>query len=166
MFHQTDTFQAVLTTDGSQTYVVQLYQENSMLWDADQLNADVTPVIGYRTSSSFFDLQTSETPSRSRAEMFRPDSLFGNILTVASLRKGQFVFRLDQNPDDFVNPAEYCQDWYDTATTLSPSTWGVLPCPCTLQQAASDFRFTACTPYVPVNQFAFGSSSVDPYPSK
>ncbi|XP_030830249.1 uncharacterized protein LOC577184 isoform X4 [Strongylocentrotus purpuratus] len=160
---ETDTFQAVLTTDGSKTYVVQLYQENSMLWDADQLNAAVTPVIGYRTSTSFFDLQTSE--SYSRAAMFRPDGLAGNILSVGSSRKGQFVFRLDQNPDDFVNPAEFCQDWYDDATTLSPSTRGVLPCPCTLQQAASDFRFTACTPYVPINQFAFGTSSVDPYPS-
>ena len=69
VLHQTDTFQAVLTTDGSKTYVVQLYQENSMLWDADQLNAAVTPVVGYRTSTSFFDLQTSE--SYSRAEMFR-----------------------------------------------------------------------------------------------
>ncbi|XP_054748917.2 uncharacterized protein LOC129254474 [Lytechinus pictus] len=153
---ETNTFQAVLTTDGANTYILQLYQENSLLWDAGQLAVDEIPVIGYRTPSSFYDLMSSDN-SYTRSMMFRPDALTGNIEASGMAQLGQFVFRLDTNPAGYINPAEFCQNWYDTSSTVSSN----LDCPCSFAQADRDNRYRECIAYTPDTQYP----SIDSYPS-
>ncbi|XP_072175589.1 uncharacterized protein [Diadema setosum] len=165
---ETNTFQAVLTTDGIRGFALFQYQELSLLWDESQLTTDEFPIIGFRSNLEFYDLQSDN--SYTRAQMFRPDQLEGNIpiAGTAGRRKratesnelGKFVYRLDRNADDFINPAEYCVSWYDNTRTLSRNTPGVLPCPCTRLQAMNDERFKQCTPYTS----GFGLPEVDPYP--
>ena len=168
MILQTNTFQVILATDGTRGFAVHLYEEAALLWNPDQLATTEMPMIGYRSNIDFYDLQTSN--SYTRTQMFRPDELTGNVLiagnggrkrrATGTYELGKMVFRLDQNSDSFVNPAEYCQSWYDTSATLSRLTPGVLPCPCTRLQAMSDRRFQACTSYTPLPGFP----TVDPYP--
>jgi len=55
--NQPSTFQAVLATDGCDTYVIYLYEEEGMLWDTELRSSNVA-LIGYTNGAETFFNET------------------------------------------------------------------------------------------------------------
>ncbi|XP_039219712.1 mucin-4-like isoform X2 [Crotalus tigris] len=130
---KTNTYQAILTTDGYRTYALFLYQDGGMQWDYAKLPAR-NVLIGYTSGDGYFknDHLMMATP----AEKYRPDRFQGYNTDV----RGLWVYKLDSRIR--VNYRQKCLDWL--SHERFPSAWNrnLPPCPCSLQQGMSDSRYT------------------------
>uniref|UniRef100_A0A803JTA1 Uncharacterized protein n=2 Tax=Xenopus tropicalis TaxID=8364 RepID=A0A803JTA1_XENTR len=128
---QTNTYQAVLTTDGYVSYVLMLYKDGEMNWDVTNRASNL--VIGY-SSGNFFknDDQMNRPPSKK----YRPNMFQG--YNAADVR-GLWIYTLNSNAVD--NNRMTCLNW--VTSEPDPSQWNsnLLSCPCLYQQGLSDFRF-------------------------
>ncbi|XP_058045148.1 mucin-4 [Ahaetulla prasina] len=133
IFYQTNTYQAILTTDGYRTYALFLYQDGGMQWDYTKLSAP-NVLIGYTSGDGYFknDNLMTQTP----AEKYRPDGFQGYNTDV----RGLWIYKLDSKIH--VNYRQRCLDWLGHESL--PSAWNrnLPPCPCSLQQGMSDNRYT------------------------
>ncbi|XP_054840073.1 mucin-4 isoform X2 [Eublepharis macularius] len=153
----TNTYQAVLTTDGYTSYVLFLYQDGGMRWDYTKL-ASTNVLIGYTSGDGFSknDGLIDKTP----AEKYRPDQWKGYNTDV----RGLWIYKLYSRPQ--VNYRQRCLDWIDHEN--EPSVWNKdLPsCPCSLEQGVSDGRYTLSKKGVSGSRFTMLSSSTpNPYGS-
>ncbi len=75
LFFKTNTFQAVLTTDGSLAYAVLVYNCDNMQWSGDA-------TIGFNSDGSFFNnYDMSGTPTANLvACRNQPDSVWSSII--------------------------------------------------------------------------------------
>ncbi|XP_034263960.1 mucin-4 isoform X2 [Pantherophis guttatus] len=130
---KTNTYQAVLTTDGYRTYALFLYQEGGMQWDYTKLSAP-NALIGYTSGDGYF--KNDNLMTRTPAEKYRPDGFQGYNTDV----RGLWIYKLDSWIR--VNYRQRCLDWL--SHERFPSAWNRnLPaCPCSLQQGMSDYRYT------------------------
>ncbi|XP_019350910.1 mucin-4 isoform X3 [Alligator mississippiensis] len=71
---KTNTYQAVLTTDGVKSYVLILYQDGSMQWDYTRRPA-TNVLIGYSSGDGFY--QNDNLTQRPPAAKYRPDQFRG-----------------------------------------------------------------------------------------
>ncbi|XP_072020294.1 uncharacterized protein [Amphiura filiformis] len=129
----TNTFQAVLATDGIRSFALFIYQNGGMKWDAvEKKNA----VIGYNNQRSS---QATRNIHSEMGDKYRPDKEMGNM------GKGYWLVRLDENEVDAVNPDKYCEEWANDqpSWTADLGNW-VRPCPCTVAQAQGDSRYITC----------------------
>ncbi|XP_063162767.1 mucin-4-like [Candoia aspera] len=129
---KTNTYQAILTTDGYRTYALFLYQDGGMQWDYTKLSAP-NVLIGYTSGDGYFrnDNLMTKTP----AEKYRPDRFQGYNTDV----RGLWIYKLDSSIR--VNYRQRCLDWIGHEGL--PSAWNrnLPPCPCSLQQGMSDNRY-------------------------
>ncbi|XP_038046067.1 uncharacterized protein LOC119720468 [Patiria miniata] len=133
---ETNTFQALLVTDGVRAFVVFNYDPCGMNWDASLLlNNNV--IQGF-TSGLFGPTVYVDIPDGSR---FRPGGIVGN-----TGKTGRWVYRLDSLPDGFVNPRLSCHDWYHRQEPYPLFAIHYPPfadtCPCSLWNARFDWRYT------------------------
>ncbi|XP_038046073.1 mucin-like protein [Patiria miniata] len=132
----TNTFQALLVTDGVRAFVVFNYDPCGMNWDTSFLpNKNV--IQGY-TSGVFGETVYVDIPEESQ---FRPGGIVGN-----TGKAGRWVYQLDSLPDGFVNPRLSCHNWYHRQEPYPLFAIHYPPladtCPCSLWNARFDWRYT------------------------
>uniref|UniRef100_A0A8C2TP72 MUC4 protein n=1 Tax=Coturnix japonica TaxID=93934 RepID=A0A8C2TP72_COTJA len=126
----TNTYQAVLSTDGSRSFALLLYQDGGMRWDYAGLAArDV--LIGFSSGDGY--AQNSELTKEPPAVRYRPDQHHSSNV------RGLWLFRLDSHSQ--VNYRLQCLAWLQAQPP--PSTWSMElpPCPCSRPQAELDPRY-------------------------
>ncbi|KAM6441980.1 mucin-4 [Liasis olivaceus] len=130
---KTNTYQAILTTDGYRTYALFLYQDGGMQWDHTKLSAP-NVLIGYTSGDGYF--KNDDLMTKTPAEKYRPDHFQGCNTDV----RGLWIYKLDSSIR--VNYRQRCLDWISHEG--SPSAWNrnLSPCPCSLQQGMSDIRYS------------------------
>ena len=130
----TNTFQAIVATDGRRGFTVFHYRVGHMRWDFGVLPfPDV--VIGYKCPNGHTTYIQDPDPIDSIDIQKRPDNYTGN-----TNQTGIWVYRLDSNPDTYVNPEQECDQWQ--ATEPDPTSWmNEGDCPCTGFQALADSRY-------------------------
>ncbi|XP_041472517.1 uncharacterized protein LOC121421785 [Lytechinus variegatus] len=143
---ETVTYQAILFTDGRRSGVLTMYQRGSFNWNP--LSKSVPARIGVSTRHDWYNVYEGNSLAVLH-ESYRPDLRVGNTGLL-----GRDIYRLDSNPDWYINPRRYCQDWY--SDDLSEPSWALWaePCPCTRWQAQIDGRFTRCN--IPIYGYGYG----------
>ena len=153
IYLQTNTYQAVLFTNGLHTGIIMLYQEDSMNWNP--LSKGISARIGYNTKTSRLNVFPSDYYYSTRIRSYRPNEEIGSTGL-----KGQYLYQLDNNPTHYTNPRSYCLNWYYQDSGAGGFTrwwwWWWFPrfdnpCPCSYWQARDDPAFTRCNvaPYIP-----------------
>ncbi|CAK8690960.1 unnamed protein product [Clavelina lepadiformis] len=122
------TFQAVLTTDGCNTYLIYLYKEDGMLWKTGIRYTD-RGLIGYTNGAELDYIETQGD--------YRPDQL----LQTGSSRRGELFYKLTPSSNSAVQESRCnCLKWYVAdLDNYSPRTEHT--CPCSSFQARVDGRF-------------------------
>ncbi|XP_033642813.1 uncharacterized protein LOC117302931 isoform X2 [Asterias rubens] len=139
--NETNTFQAVLLTDGIFSFCIFNYREGEMLWDYDSL-ASQDVIIGYNDGAGLYvNSQFLNPPFATGASSFRPDQFNGNTNL-----KGRWIYRLENNTIDTINPKRFCLDWYNTQP--DPSDWDRFlgACPCSFSQGGNDRSYSRRAP--------------------
>ncbi|OXB75648.1 UNVERIFIED_CONTAM: hypothetical protein H355_001292 [Colinus virginianus] len=129
---RTNTYQAVLTTDGFRSYVLILYQDGGMQWDYTQLPA-TNALIGYTSGDGYY--RNDDLSQGSPAAKYRPDRYRGYNTDL----RGLWLYKLESRVG--INYRLKCLAW--TGQQQEPRAWSQdLPaCPCSLQQGQQDPRF-------------------------
>ncbi|OXB57188.1 hypothetical protein ASZ78_000922 [Callipepla squamata] len=129
---RTNTYQAVLTTDGFRAYVLILYQDGGMQWDYTQLPA-TNALIGYTSGDGYY--RNDDLSQGSPAAKYRPDRYRGYNTDL----RGLWLYKLESRVG--INYRLKCLAW--TGRQQEPRAWSQdLPaCPCSLQQGQQDPRF-------------------------
>ncbi|XP_039569786.1 mucin-4 isoform X2 [Passer montanus] len=129
---QTSTYQAVLSTDGSRSFALLLYQDGGMRWDYTRLAA-ANVLIGFSSGNGY--AQNNELTQKPPAVKYRPDQ----HSSPGSDVRGLWIYRLDSRSR--VNYRLQCLAWLDTEP--APATWNrqLPPCPCSRPQAELDPRY-------------------------
>uniref|UniRef100_A0A803T9T3 NIDO domain-containing protein n=1 Tax=Anolis carolinensis TaxID=28377 RepID=A0A803T9T3_ANOCA len=130
---RTNTYQAILTTDGYRTYTLFLYQAGGMQWDYTKLSSK-NVLVGYTSGDGFF--RNDDLMSQTPAVKYRPDRVPGYNTGV----RGLWLYKLDSRIR--VNYRQRCLDWL--SNEKQPVAWNkdLPPCPCSLSQGLSDGHFT------------------------
>ncbi|XP_013368821.1 PREDICTED: mucin-4 [Chinchilla lanigera] len=126
----TNTYQAILSTDGSRSYALFLYQSTGMQWDV-ALHSGNPVLMGFSSGDGYFE--NSPLMSRSLWEKYRPDQFLDPKLGVRGLQ----IYRLHR--EEKPNFRLRC---LQRLSSLRPS-WTRRPifCPCSWQQGRWDLRF-------------------------
>ncbi|XP_064372837.1 mucin-4 isoform X2 [Dromaius novaehollandiae] len=129
---QTNTYQAVLTTNGNQAFALLLYQDGGMRWDYTKLAAR-NVLIGFSSGDGY--AQNNELTQKPPAVKYRPDQYRGYDTDL----RGLWIYKLDGGPR--VNYRLRCLTWL--AAQPDPASWNgeLLPCPCSRPQAELDPRY-------------------------
>ncbi|CAH1254189.1 SCUBE3 [Branchiostoma lanceolatum] len=148
---QTSTFQAVLTTDGSYSYAIYLYEKEAMGWNPRQYYAlsdihaagDRMVRVGYSVEMDDTDREEWEVTSATwdgdinGMNVFRMDTWLSP--TVQEAVPGVVFYRLDANTMEDVSKARQCMDWYKTAESSAELAPGLLDtCPPTMAHVRLD----------------------------
>ncbi|CAK8690969.1 unnamed protein product [Clavelina lepadiformis] len=122
------TFQAVLTTDGCDTYVMYLYKEEAMLWQTGLRDVDEA-LIGYTNGADMSYVETQRN--------YRPDQRS----QTGGGTKGQYFYKLTSGGSDVQNARCDCLRWYlnDVRSGYTPIRYD--NCPRSTFQAVVDPRF-------------------------
>nr|XP_048310334.1 mucin-4 [Myodes glareolus] len=130
----TNTYQAILSTDGSSSYALFLYQSGGMRWDVAQ-GLSNRVVMGFSSGDGYFE--NSPLTFRPAMEKYRPDRFLNSKLGIRGLQ----VYRLHKEVRP--NYRLKCLWWLDSQPQWSGWSWGrsQLSCPCSWQQGRRDLRF-------------------------
>ncbi|XP_028922750.2 mucin-4 isoform X2 [Ornithorhynchus anatinus] len=128
----TNTFQAILTTDGSRSIALMLYQDGGMRWNVAQRPL-TNALIGFTSGDGFYknDLLMLQSP----AEKYRPDQFLSSGPGLRGLR----VYHLQKEVRP--NYRLKCLQWLEENPVWHSWAQAQLSCPCTLWQAWEDPRF-------------------------
>ncbi|NXL89724.1 MUC4 protein, partial [Alectura lathami] len=129
---QTNTYQAVLSTDGSESFALLLYQDGGMQWNYTGLAARGV-LIGFSSGDGY--AQNSELTQEPPAVKYRPDQHSSAGTDV----RGLWLYQLDSHGR--VNYRLRCLAWLQEQP--APATWNteLPPCPCSRPQAELDPRY-------------------------
>ncbi|XP_043558361.1 mucin-4-like isoform X1 [Chiloscyllium plagiosum] len=142
----TNTYQAVLTTDGIFSFCLIQFKDGGMNW-----KYDIRPyyrnyaLMGYYSGSlrsylnSDMSLVFNDPQTRFNVppeKIYHPDRYPG----FKTGRNGRWAYRLERNNISIINPRQKCMDWYlrEPEPYWSNDT---SPCPCTFWQAIFDRAF-------------------------
>ncbi|KAL0593577.1 Mucin-4 [Plecturocebus cupreus] len=128
----TNTYQAILSTDGSRSYALFLYQSGGMQWDAAQ-HAGSLVLMGFSSGDGYFE--NSPLMLQPVWEKYRPDRLLNSNL---GLRGLQF-YRLHR--EERPNYRLTCLQWLRSQPQRPSWGWNQVSCPCSWQQGRWDLRF-------------------------
>ncbi|KAM9582703.1 mucin-4 [Trichechus inunguis] len=128
----TNTYQAILSTDGSKSYALFLYESGGMQWDAAQ-RLDNAVLMGFSSGDGYF--QNSPLTFRPVWEKYRPDQ-FPNI---NSGPRGLQLYRLHR--EERTNYRLKCLQWLKRQPQWPSWGWNQISCPCSWQQGRWDLRF-------------------------
>ncbi|XP_030431178.1 mucin-4 [Gopherus evgoodei] len=129
---RTNTYQAVLTTDGIKSYVLILYQDGGMQWDYTKLGL-TSVLMGYSSGDGFY--RNDDLTRRPPAAKYRPDQFRGYNTDL----RGLWIYSLASHVR--VNYRLRCLAWL--STQQDPASWNRdLPsCPCSLRHGALDRHY-------------------------
>ncbi|MGH0119291.1 UNVERIFIED_CONTAM: hypothetical protein FKN15_026971 [Acipenser sinensis] len=130
---KTNTFQAIITTDGVEAYAMMLYKDKGMNWDTDRLTT-TNVLMGYNSADGFFlnDRQMSKTPK----DKYRPDRFIGANSNI----RGLWIYKLTKGTFK-ENVKVKCLEWVELEPEVSTWASDMADCPCSLQQGRQDGRY-------------------------
>uniref|UniRef100_A0A8C9PA09 Mucin-4 n=1 Tax=Spermophilus dauricus TaxID=99837 RepID=A0A8C9PA09_SPEDA len=128
----TNTYQAILSTDGSRSYALFLYQSNGMRWDLTQRWGNGV-LMGFSSGDGYFE--NSPLMSRPLWEKYRPDRFLNSKLGLRGLQ----VYRL--HGEERPNYRLKCLWWLKSQPQWPSWNWNQISCPCSWQQGQWDLRF-------------------------
>ncbi|XP_015342195.2 mucin-4 isoform X2 [Marmota marmota marmota] len=128
----TNTYQAILSTDGSRSYALFLYQSNGMRWDLTQRWGNGV-LMGFSSGDGYFE--NSPLMSRPLWEKYRPDRFLNSKLGLRGLQ----VYRL--HGEERPNYRLKCLWWLKSQPQWPRWNWNQISCPCSWQQGRWDLRF-------------------------
>ncbi|XP_042526209.1 mucin-4 [Dipodomys spectabilis] len=127
----TNTYQAILTTDGSRSYALFLYQRGGMQWHVTQ-RPHSSVVMGFSSGDGYFE--NSPLMSQPVWKKYRPDQFLDPKLGLQGLQ----VYRLHR--EERPNFRLKCLMWLHQPQRPSCG-WSRISCPCSWQQGQWDLRF-------------------------
>ncbi|XP_042812500.1 mucin-4 [Panthera tigris] len=128
----TNTYQAILSTDGSRSYALFLYQSGGMQWDVTQRPGN--PVLmGFSSGDGYFE--NSPLTFQPVWEKYHPDQ----FLNSNSGLQGLQVYRLHRG--ERPNYRLRCLQWLNRQPQWPQWGWNQVSCPCSWQQGLWDLRF-------------------------
>ncbi|ELW50965.1 Mucin-4 [Tupaia chinensis] len=127
----TNTYQAILSTDGSRSYALFLYQSGGMQWDVTQ-HPDGSVLMGFSSGDGYF--KNSPLIFQPVREKYRPDQ----FLNSNSGLRGLQVYTLHRA--ERPNYRLQCLQWLQ-GTPWPSWGWNQISCPCSWQQGRWDLRF-------------------------
>ncbi|XP_006884357.1 PREDICTED: mucin-4-like [Elephantulus edwardii] len=128
----TNTYQAILSTDGSKSYALFLYQNGGMQWDTAQRRGNLV-LMGFTSGDGHF--QNSPLTFRPIWEKYRPDQ----FLDFNSGYRGLQVYTLHR--EERPNYRLKCLQWLNSQPQRPSWGWNHISCPCSWQQGRWDLRF-------------------------
>ncbi|XP_058411530.1 mucin-4 isoform X1 [Diceros bicornis minor] len=128
----TNTYQAILSTDGSRSYALFLYQSGGMQWDVTQRPSN-SVLMGFSSGDGYF----KNSPLRFQPvwEKYRPDLFLNSNLGLRGLQ----VYRLHK--EERPNPRLKCLQLLKSQPQWPQWSWNQLSCPCSWWQGLQDLRF-------------------------
>ncbi|XP_063478134.1 mucin-4 isoform X49 [Symphalangus syndactylus] len=127
-----NTYQAILSTDGSRSYALFLYQSGGMQWDVAQRSGNLV-LMGFSSGDGYFE--NSPLMSQPAWEKYRPDRFLNSN---SGLRGLQFYrLHLEERP----NYRLECLQWLKSQPRWPSWGWNQVSCPCSWQQGQWDLRF-------------------------
>nr|XP_032818226.1 uncharacterized protein LOC116946998 [Petromyzon marinus] len=135
-YKYTNTFQAVLSTDGDSSFCLIFFKDGGMQWRPEARDpGSNNALMGFNSGTNRFyyndALSRPTNPAR-----YRPDTVIGNNTGL----KGRWAYRLDTNLAVTTNPKRKCMDWYRNELAL-PSISRFTTCPCSLWQGQFDMSY-------------------------
>ncbi|XP_046515770.1 mucin-4 isoform X1 [Equus quagga] len=128
----TNTYQAILSTDGSRSYALFLYQSGGMQWDVTQRPSN-SVLMGFSSGDGHYE--NSPLTLLPAWEKYRPDQFLNSSLGVRGLQ----VYRLHR--EERPNPRLRCLQWLKSQPQWPHWGWNQLSCPCSWWQGLQDLRF-------------------------
>lgn len=128
----TNTYQAILSTDGSVSYALFLYQSGGMRWDVSQ-HLQNHVLMGFTSGDGYFE--NSPLTFRPASEKYRPDRFLNSRLGIRGLQ----VYRLHREVRP--NFRLKCLQWLESQPQQPSWGWNQISCPCSWQQGRWDLRF-------------------------
>ncbi|XP_046733182.1 mucin-like protein [Silurus meridionalis] len=132
---ETNTFQAILTTDGIRSFALLRYGD--MSWGPGQ-RIFHNALIGYTDGIGTFHNEIPNPPSNlfGPGGRYRPQSKVGSTGQL-----GQLLYDLSGDTVVSADPQRQCQVWAIKEPEPKDWTLGLTPCPCTRSQALDDLAF-------------------------
>ncbi|XP_017318641.1 fibrillin-2 isoform X1 [Ictalurus punctatus] len=132
---ETNTFQAILTTDGTRSFALLRY--GNMNWGPGQ-RIYHSALIGYTDGISNFHNEIPNPPKNlfGPGGRYRPQSIVGNTGQL-----GQLIYDLTGVTVVSSDPQRQCHVWALKEPEPNEWTLGLTPCPCTRNQALDDLAF-------------------------
>ncbi|XP_054941439.1 LOW QUALITY PROTEIN: mucin-4 [Physeter macrocephalus] len=128
----TNTYQAILSTDGSRSYALFLYQSGGMQWDVTQRPGN--PVLmGFSSGDGYF--KNSPLTFQPVWEKYRPDQ----FLDSNSGLRGLQIYKLHK--EEKPNYRLQCLQWLKRQSQWPSWGWNQISCPCSWRQGLWDLRF-------------------------
>ena len=118
----------MLFTDAIHSFVIFIYGD--MNWNPDLLGNPYI-ISGFTCDGS--DAQSTYL-SIPVSQRYKPDQVMGN-----TGQKGCWIYQLDNNLPDFINPFKFCFEWHDGQQDTLFNSRPL--CPCSRFIARRDFRF-------------------------
>ncbi|XP_036889557.1 mucin-4 isoform X2 [Sturnira hondurensis] len=128
----TSTYQAILSTDGSRSFALFLYQSGGMQWDVTQHPGNWV-LMGFSSGDGHYE--NSPLTFQPAWESFRPDQ----FLNSNSGLKGLQVYKLHSR--ERPNYRLRCLQGLKRQPQLPRLGWDHISCPCSWQQGLWDLRF-------------------------
>ncbi|XP_008568936.1 PREDICTED: mucin-4 [Galeopterus variegatus] len=128
----TNTYQAILSTDGSKSFTLFLYQSGGMQWDVTQHPGN-SVLMGFSSGDGYY--KNSPLTFWPEWEKYRPD----RFLDSNSGLQGLQVYKLHR-----VERPNYrlkCLQWLKSQPQWPSWGWNQISCPCSWQQGRWDLRF-------------------------
>nr|XP_030715125.1 LOW QUALITY PROTEIN: mucin-4 [Globicephala melas] len=128
----TNTYQAILSTDGSRSYAMFLYQSGGMQWDVTQRPGN--PVLmGFSSGDGYF--KNSPLTFQPVWKKYRPDQ----FLDSNSGFRGLQIYKLHK--EEKRNYRLQCLQWLKRESQWPSWGWNQISCPCSWRQGLWDLRF-------------------------
>ncbi|XP_076974143.1 mucin-4 [Tamandua tetradactyla] len=128
----TNTYQAILSTDGSRSYTLFLYQSNGMQWDRTHYSSN-SVLMGFTSGDGYF--QNSLLTFQPVWKKYRPDQ----FLNSNSGFQGLQFYKL--HAAEKPNYRLKCLQWLERQPQWPSWDWSQISCPCSWQQGRWDLRF-------------------------
>ncbi|KAM5332822.1 mucin-4 isoform 4-T4 [Glossophaga mutica] len=128
----TSTYQAILSTDGSRSFALFLYQSGGMQWDVTQHLGNWV-LTGFSSGDGYY--KNSPLTFQPAWERYRPDQ----FLNSSSGLKGLQVYQLHSS--ERPNYRLRCLQQLKRQPQLPSLGWDHISCPCSWQQGLWDLRF-------------------------
>uniref|UniRef100_UPI00359018BB fibrillin-1-like n=1 Tax=Myxine glutinosa TaxID=7769 RepID=UPI00359018BB len=145
----TNTFQAILTTDGIHTFCLNQYEDGMMLWRTESRHRYANrALIGFDSGISDPNrlIYNDKIMTQSNRLRYRPDEYYGKIVVGRDVKdmnaRGLWAFRLETHSKTFTNPRKECWNWYKKES-FPFYHWYDRPCPCSWFQGIFDPGYTS-----------------------